>query len=84
MRNAFIITFFIICFVGLSNPMSGQNIMTVRGKVPVSKLTSALPHEHVMTNFIGAREVKNPEQVSKDQLSKILPHYQHLKKAGIV
>ncbi|MGZ5254998.1 MAG: phosphotriesterase family protein [Flavitalea sp.] len=79
MRKVLIIS----CFIALSNSLFAQYIMTVRGKVDISELKTALPHEHVMTNFIGAVQEKIPQEVNKGSLNKILPHYQHLKNAGI-
>lgn len=69
--------------LSLSTSLFSQHIMTVRGKVPVSELNSALPHEHVMTNFIGASQEKIPEQVNKDHINQLAPYYEHLKKEGI-
>jgi phosphotriesterase-related protein len=69
--------------LSLSTSLYSQLIMTVRGKVPVSALKSALPHEHVMTNFIGASEIKIPEQVNKEHIKQLLPYYEQLKKNGI-
>lgn len=73
----------LICLIALSNISYSQDIITVRGKVPVSELNSALPHEHVMTNFIGAAQEKIPVQVNKDHIKQLLPYYEHLKKEGI-
>ena len=69
--------------ISLSTSLFSQHIMTVRGKVPVSELNSALPHEHVMTNFIGASQEKIPEQVNKNHINQLVPYYEHLKKEGI-
>lgn len=69
--------------ISLSTSLFSQHIMTVRGKVPVSELNSALPHEHVMTNFIGASQEKIPEQVNKDHINQLVPYYEHLKEEGI-
>lgn len=69
--------------LSLSTSLFSQHIMTVRGKVPVSELNSALPHEHVMTNFIGASQEKIPEQVNKDHINQLAPYYEYLKKEGI-
>ncbi len=73
----------LVGFLFFSTSLCSQHIMTVRGKVPVSELNSALPHEHVMTNFIGASQEKIPEQVNKDHINQLIPYYEHLKKEGI-
>ena len=79
MRNLLLIQILIL----FSIPLSAQHIMTVTGKVPVTELKSALSHEHVMTNFIGAAQEKIPDTVNKDHIRQLLPFYEHLKKEGI-
>lgn len=79
MRNLLLLQILIL----FSTQLSAQFIMTVRGKVPVSELNTALPHEHVMTNFIGAAQEKIPEQVNKEHIEKLIPYYEHLNKEGI-
>ena len=61
---------------------SKGNIMTVNGLIETSGLGSTLIHEHVLVDFIGAREV-SPSRYDPDEVfEKALPLLMELKKAG--
>ncbi|GAC1628942.1 MAG: aryldialkylphosphatase [Candidatus Acidiferrum sp.] len=62
--------------------LSGEQIMTVRGPIPLRKAGRTLMHEHIMVDFIGADEIGpgryDPEEVFKAAL----PRLQEVKAAG--
>jgi phosphotriesterase-related protein len=60
----------------------GTYLMSVTGKVSAKKVKYALAHEHVVTNFKGAREVMVSTNVDS-ALIKELPYFKALKAEGI-
>ncbi len=58
-------------------------IYTVTGKVAVDDMGITLPHEHVVTNFIGAEKIAQPQYNEDSVIKFILPHLQELKKKGV-
>ena len=52
---------FLVALIGLHANLNAQrHFVTVTGNVRASELTFALPHEHVVTNFIGADSISVP------------------------
>src|SRR4051812_14724849 len=59
-----------------------SQIMTVLGPIKPSDLGTTLVHEHVMADFIGAKET-GPHRYKVDEVvAKALPYLLDLKKAG--
>jgi phosphotriesterase-related protein len=57
-------------------------VMTVSGPVPLSELGYTLPHEHVMTDFIGADKV-SPDRYSQEEVfNTALPFLKSVKEKG--
>lgn len=73
------------CVLAESQKRSGGNpmIYTVRGPIPASQFGFALPHEHIMVDFIGAdqtsKERWNPEEVIRT----MLPYLKPLRDRGV-
>lgn len=67
----------------VSQYLQAQVLMTVNGKVNVSKLKGALPHEHVVTNFIGADSVVVPLRYDKAQISEMVSAFKSLRSKGV-
>jgi len=58
-------------------------IQTVRGPIPVEKFGIALPHEHVMVDFIGADKT-GPHRWNADEVFEVmLPYLQAAKRQGV-
>ena len=57
--------------------------MTVSGKLPVEKVNMVLEHEHVVTNFTGADNLKKPPLDKADALKLIIPSVNRVKQAGV-
>jgi phosphotriesterase-related protein len=79
MQNLFVLA----GLLSITTSLYSQYIMTVQGKIPASEMKSVLPHEHVMTNFIGAKDIKIPVILNKGHITPLLPHFEQLKKEGI-
>lgn len=61
---------------------TGQ-ILTVRGPIRADSLGMALPHEHVICDFIGADQT-NPERWNQDEVvGRMLPYLKALKDTGV-
>jgi predicted metal-dependent phosphotriesterase family hydrolase len=79
----------IFCAVFLSwfaaSAAASQNLffMTVNGKMPSVRLSKALIHEHVVTNFIGADSVKIPAHDAPRDVSQFLKYFKALKERGV-
>lgn len=58
-------------------------LMTVNGKVPVGKLGAFLPHEHVITDFIGAEKVPQPQYSQDEAFLAMHIHLQQARKNGV-
>ena len=54
-------------------------IMTVNGRVSPSALGPALPHEHVMVDFIGAGNIKPGRYQPDEVFNTVLPYLKKLK-----
>ncbi len=60
-----------------------KQIMTVRGPVDARELGFTLPHEHVMVDFIGARETGKHRYDPDDVVKVILPHLREIRNLGV-
>ena len=69
----------------LVHPVQSQEkyFMTVSGKLPVEKVNMVLEHEHVVTNFTGADNLKKPPLDKADALKLIIPSVNRVKQAGV-
>ncbi|MEO6282440.1 MAG: phosphotriesterase [Dyadobacter sp.] len=56
---------------------------SVNGKVNVSKLGTALIHEHVLVDFIGADKISPDRWNHDDVIKKVLPYLMEVKSKGI-
>ena len=56
--------------------------MTVTGPVPASELGITLPHEHVMADFIGARQVSSDRYDREEVAEVVLPYLLGLRGLG--
>ena len=57
--------------------------MTVRGPIPTEEMGPTLPHEHVLVNFVGAKEASR-ERYDADEAYRIaLPHLKRVREQGI-
>lgn len=64
------------------NLSQGQNIISVTGNIPSSKVGISLSHEHLLVDFIGAEKYARGwnEEVASN---KILPYLKEAKEAGV-
>jgi predicted metal-dependent phosphotriesterase family hydrolase len=67
----------------ISVPEQEHYVMTVKGKVHISKLGSSLPHEHFITDFAGAKSVAHAQYTVEQAQAVLLPHLQAIKELGI-
>jgi predicted metal-dependent phosphotriesterase family hydrolase len=58
-------------------------IVTVNGTVGSRDIRFVLPHEHVVTNFIGADSVLVPRSYDSAAVEKITAHFRELSKKGV-
>jgi phosphotriesterase-related protein len=61
----------------------GRYFLTVKGKVDANELRMALPHEHLVTNFIGADSVRAPQAVPAEELKSFLPSLEQARRRGV-
>jgi phosphotriesterase-related protein len=59
-----------------------RRVATVRGPVDATDLGTTLVHEHVLVDFVGAREVGRHRYDAEDALRVVLPHLLALKERG--
>ncbi len=60
-----------------------ETIQTVRGLIPAEKFGLALPHEHVLCDFIGA-EKTGPHRWNSDEVAQtMLPHLKAVRMQGV-
>ncbi len=60
---------------------SGNEIMTVTGKITAAQLGLTLPHEHVFSNF-GAPITDTPAFDEEKLMAQVLPYLKHIKSLG--
>jgi phosphotriesterase-related protein len=58
-------------------------IMTVTGKMPIQNFGTILPHEHVITDFLGAERLEKPRYQVEKAIDIVLPHLLRLKQSGV-
>jgi len=58
------------------------HVNTVTGRISSAEMGIALPHEHLMVDFIGAKEVSPERYNRKAVIKKVLPYLKKLKAAG--
>lgn len=61
------------------NPM----IYTVRGPIPASQFGFALPHEHIMVDFIGADQTSKERWKPEEVVKTMLPYLKQLRERGV-
>jgi len=54
-------------------PSAEERVMTVLGPIPPAQLGSALPHEHVLVDFIGADKVSRDRYDANEVYDVVLP-----------
>lgn len=59
-----------------------RNIMTVKGAIEAEAMGTTLVHEHILLDFIGAKEISHKRWNREAVVKKMLPYLQALKKAG--
>lgn len=69
-------------FLLLASPLLGQSLMTVNGKIPAADLGRSLSHEHVLVDFIGAKETGYHRWDRKEVIEIVLPHLMDAKRLG--
>ncbi|MGB5369338.1 MAG: phosphotriesterase [Flavobacteriaceae bacterium] len=57
--------------------------MTVSGKMPIQNFGKIFPHEHVITDFLGAEQLLEPRYRTEDAIDIVLPHLLRLKQSGV-
>jgi phosphotriesterase-related protein len=57
-------------------------IMTVLGPIAPSELGVTLPHEHVLVDFIGAKQVSPDRYDANEAFEVVLPHLKRVKELG--
>ena len=57
--------------------------MTVRGPIPPEEMGPTLPHEHVLVDFVGAREASRDRYDADEVYRVALPHLRRIREQGI-
>jgi phosphotriesterase-related protein len=58
-------------------------VMTVRGPIPSEEMGQTLPHEHVLVDFVGAREASRDRYDADEVYRVALPHLKRVREQGI-
>ncbi len=78
-----LILFVVLSFSSLSADHATEGIiMTVRGPIKPADFGKALPHEHILVDFIGADKTGPHRYDRKDVITTMLPYLQQLKEKG--
>lgn len=72
-----------ILFARDDRSSAGEFIMTVTGKLFEKELGFVLPHEHVVTDFIGAEKVDQPQYKQAEVFNKLMPLLKQVKGRGV-
>lgn len=65
-----------------AEPVAEPYVMTVAGPLPPAKLGITLPHEHLLVDFIGAKET-SPDRYDADEVAQVmLPYLKQLYQQG--
>jgi len=57
--------------------------MTVRGPIPPEEMGQTLPHEHVLVDFVGAKEASRDRYDADEVYRVALPHLKRVREQGI-
>ncbi|MCF0071020.1 TatD family hydrolase [Dyadobacter sp. CY261] len=69
--------------IGHVNAAEPPYTYSVKGKIAVSELGTALIHEHVLVDFIGADKISFDRWKHEDVIRKVLPYLLEIKTRGI-
>lgn len=58
-------------------------VMTVRGPIPPGEMGPTQPHEHVLVDFIGAKEASRDRYDADEVFRTALPHLRRIREQGI-
>lgn len=61
---------------------SNAYVNTVTGQIEPSELGITLPHEHLMVDFVGAKDVSPERYSQREVMKKVLPYLKKLKDSG--
>lgn len=78
MKKLFTLLFSILFFT-----LQAQDIISVTGNVPLSKVGVSLSHEHLLVDFIGAEKYSRTRWNEEVAFNKILPYLKEVKEAGV-
>ncbi len=67
----------------LSFTLQAQDVISVTGNVPLSKVDISLSHEHLLVDFIGAEKYSRARWNEEVAFNKILPYLKEVKEAGV-
>lgn len=65
------------------HPLSAQEIMTVRGRIPASEMQTTLAHEHILVDWIGADSTGYHRWNRSDVVNRVLPYLNEIRRLGI-
>src|SRR3954468_14573999 len=60
-----------------------SRVMTVRGPIPPGEMGTTLPHEHVLVDFVGAKDVSRDRYDADEVYRVALPHLRRIREQGI-
>jgi phosphotriesterase-related protein len=66
----------------LQNQSRKREVMTVLGPIPADQMKVALPHEHILVDFIGAAGASRDRYQTDEVFRTALPHLQRIKDLG--
>jgi phosphotriesterase-related protein len=69
-------------FKGFARGLQSDVIHTVRGPISTNQLGIALIHEHILVDFIGAKQIDSRRWDHDKVIDKVLPFLEHLKVTG--
>ncbi len=72
---------FMVCVL-FAAPLSGGTIMTVRGPIDSAQLGMTLEHEHILVDFIGAKETGYHRWDRAEVSERVLPFLRQAKELG--
>jgi phosphotriesterase-related protein len=60
-----------------------HRVVTVQGEIPAKKVGLALEHEHLLVDFVGAKDYSRNRWNEDEAVAKILPHLKEAKNRGV-
>lgn len=72
-----------IVLLAIHSLAGAGTIMTVRGPIDASRLGTTLEHEHILVDFIGAKETGYHRWDRAEVQAVVLPHLMEIKKLGV-